>query len=302
MSTRGFTLVELMIALALGLVVAGLAQRQLLIAQRLARAQGERLAMQDNARAALTALAAEQGGLGQDEITAEASAALGAAAEFRSDLIAIATGAVTYQATRGEGWVCWVPPPPAQEIVLAASAWRSVRAPRATDSIVVFAESDSHSSADDAWVHLGVVSSAVSSCPDGSAGLAVRVAVPAALSPAALLSITPGAPARLTEVMEARSYASGGKTWLGLRSVSTGEAITPVAGPLADSTASVRGLTLSYRDAADAPTSDPAAVRAVEIAVIAVTDQPIHGRDLRGPAIDTLRLATRVALRNGRQP
>ncbi len=57
-----------------------------------------------------------------------------------------------------------------------------------------------------------------------------------------------------------------------MRSVSTGEAITPVAGPLADSTAGVRGLTLVYRDAADVPTSDPAAVRAVEIALLGVTE------------------------------
>ena len=40
-----------------------------------------------------------------------------------------------------------------------------------------------------------------------------------------------------------RYYQSGGKSWFGMRSVGTGEAITPVAGPLADSSASVRGLT-----------------------------------------------------------
>ena len=80
--------------------------------------------------------------------------------------------------------------------------------------------------------------------------------------------------------MQIRYYRSGGKAWLGMRSVATGEVIQPVAGPLADSAAGARGLTLAYRDAAGDPTADPAAVRAVDIALLGVTDQPIHGRDL----------------------
>jgi hypothetical protein len=87
-----------------------------------------------------------------------------------------------------------------------------------------------------------------------------------------------------------------------MRSVSTGEAITPVAGPLADSSAGVRGLTLVYRAAADGLTSDPAAVRAVEIALLGVTEQPIHARDLRRALVDSFALTTRVALRNALRP
>jgi hypothetical protein len=69
-----------------------------------------------------------------------------------------------------------------------------------------------------------------------------------------------------------------------------------------DSSLSVRGLTLVYRDAADAPTSDPAAVRAIEIALVGVTDQPIHARDPRHAMVDTFALATRLALRNAPLP
>jgi hypothetical protein len=75
-----------------------------------------------------------------------------------------------------------------------------------------------------------------------------------------------------------------------------------VAGPLADSSAGVRGLTLVYRDAADAPTSNPAAVRAVEITLLGVTEQPIHGLDLRRALVDSLTLSTRVAPRNALRP
>jgi hypothetical protein len=102
--------------------------------------------------------------------------------------------------------------------------------------------------------------------------------------------------------MQLRYYASTGRSWLGMRSVSTGEAITPVAGPLADSTAGARGLTLRYLDAGGSAVADPAAVRAIQIELLGVTDQPIHGRDLRRPLIDSLRLMLRVALRNAPRP
>jgi prepilin-type N-terminal cleavage/methylation domain-containing protein len=299
---RGFTLVELAVALVLGLLVGGLVHRMLLHGQRLARAQTERMALQENVRVAALVLVGELGGIGSDEITPEAAAALGYPAAARSDLLAIEPGAVTYLARRGAGRVCGVAPGPPPEIIIAESSWESLRAPRATDSILVFAESDPATGSDDAWIHLGIVSVGAGSCPGGQLGIAVGVAAPAALDPAALARVTPGSPARLAEVMQMRYYRSGGKSWFGMRSVSTGEAITPVAGPLADSTASVRGLTLVYRDATDALTSDPAAVRAVEIALVGVTDQPVHGRDPRRPLVDSFALRTRVALRNALRP
>jgi len=299
---RGFTLVELAIALVLGLMVGGLVHRMLLHNQRLARGQAERVALQDNVRVVALVLAGELGGLGSDEITPEASAALGYPAAIRSDLLAIEPGAVTYLAGRGAGRVCGVTPGPLPEIVVAESSWESLRAPRATDSLLVFADSDPATGSDDAWIHLGIVSAGAGSCPGGAAGVALRVAAPAPLDPAALARITSGSPARLAEVMQMRYYRSGGKSWFGMRSVSAGEAITPVAGPLADSSPGVRGLTLVYHDAADAPTSDPAAVRAVQVSLLGVTDQPIHGRDTRRPLVDSFALTTRVALRNALRP
>lgn len=295
----GFTLVELMVALVLGLMVGGLVHRMLLHGQRLARAQAERIALQENVRAAALVLSAELGAIGYDEITPEASAALGYPVALRSDLIAIAPGAVTYLAGRGQARVCGITP---SEILVPESSWAPLRAPRSTDSLLTFVESDPATAADDAWIHLGVLSVAASSCPGGGAALALRIAAPAQLDPAVLSRITPGSPVQLAEVMQMRYYKSGGKSWFGMRSVSTGEAITPVAGPLADSTAGVRGLTLLYHDGAGAPTSDPAAVRAVDIALLGVTDQPIHGRDLRRALVDSFALTTRVALRNALGP
>ncbi len=297
-SGQGFTLVELMVALGLGLVVAGLVHRQLLLGRRQARAQLERMAMQDNVRVAALALAGELGPIGYDEIGPGAAAALGIPTELRTDLRSLQPGAVVYLATRGEGCVCGIAAGPV--LLVAEATWSSVRAPRDTDSLLVFVESDSATAADDAWIHLGVVSSYSASCPDGQPALAMRVG-PEPLASAVLSRVTVGSPVKLTEVMQARYYTSGGKSWLGLRSVSTGEAIQPLAGPLADSTEGVRGLTLRYLNGVDAPTSDPASVRAIEVALVGVTDQPIYGRDLR-PRVDSFPLTTRVALRNGIRP
>ena len=301
-SRGGFTLIELLIGLTLGLMVGGLVSRQLLVSRRLVRAQTERVAMQENVRVAALVLAGELGGIGYDEVTPSAAAVLGLPVAVRSDLLAIAPGAVTYLAGRGSGHVCAVVPGPLSTIVVEQSSWASLRAPRATDSLLVFVEGDPASGADDAWIHLGVLSAAGTACPDGAPATEIRIGVPAPLGLGALAGITRGSPVRLVEVMQLRYYASGGQSWFGLRSVSAGEAITPVAGPLADSTGGVRGLTLRYRDAADGVTSDPAAVRTIEIALLGVTDQPIHGPDARLAQVDTFALTLRVAPRNVPRP
>jgi prepilin-type N-terminal cleavage/methylation domain-containing protein len=298
----GFTLVELMVALALGLVVAGLIHRQLLLGRRHARAQLERMAVQENVRVAALALAGELGPVGYDEITPVAAVALGVPAEVRTDLISVQQGAVTYLAARGAGYVCGTTSGPSAEVLVAEGSWSASRAPRDTDSLLVFVESDPATASDDAWIHLGVAGSGGASCPAGEPALGIRVGTPAPLSPAVLGRVTAGSPVRLTEVMQARYYASGGKSWLGLRSVSTGEAITPFAGPLADSSSGVRGLTLRYRTGADIPTSDPAKVRAVEVALVGVTEEPVHARGLGRPIVDSFALTTRVAPRNGLRP
>ena len=300
--TRGFTLIELMVAFTVGLLVAGLVHRQMLLGRRQARAQLERMALQDNVRVAALALSGELGSAGYDEITPEAAAALGVPTELRSDLRSVQPGAVTYLAARGAGYVCGTVPGPSAEILVLAAVWSAPRAPRDTDSLLVLAESDPATAADDAWLHLGVLSAAAGSCPGGEPALVIRAGVPGPLSPTVLSRVIPGAPVRLTEVMQARYYVSGGKSWLGLRSVSTGEAITPVAGPLADSTPGVRGLTLRYLTGGDAPTSDPTAVRAIEVALVGVTEGPVHGRDPLRPSVDTFAITTRVALRNGPRP
>jgi prepilin-type N-terminal cleavage/methylation domain-containing protein len=295
MSRRGFTLVELLVAMVLALAVGGLVHRQLVYGQRLTRAQSQRMALQDNVRVAAQVLAAELGAVGHDEITPVAAAALGVPPEMRPDLRAIAPGSVSYLAARGGGTVCRIGP---AEVVVESSSWSSPRAPRATDSLLVFAEGDPATAGDDVWLHLGVVSSASGACPSGSPGSAIQVVVPPPLDPALLGRVTTGSPARLAEAMEMRYYRSGAKAWLGMRSVVTGEVIQPVAGPLADSVVGPRGLTLTWLNAAGDQTADPAAVRAVDVALVGVSELPIHGRSMARAEVDSFALHTRITLRN----
>jgi hypothetical protein len=101
-----------------------------------------------------------------------------------------------------------------------------------------------------------------------------------------------GTPVRIYEIMELRAYQSGGQWWLGARSVSSGEAIQPLAGPLAGRD----GFRLEYLNQFGAATNDPTAVSGIRIVVRGSgEDLPASG----GSAPPQEELITQVALRNG---
>ena len=91
-------------------------------------------------------------------------------------------------------------------------------------------------------------------------------------------------------------YTSGGKSWLGMKSLSAGGVIEPVAGPLADSTRGQRGMTLEYLDRNDAATATLAAVRAIRLSLRGVTDEKTYRSGGQSGAVDTLSMTARVAL------
>ena len=99
-----------------------------------------------------------------------------------------------------------------------------------------------------------------------------------------------------------RYYSSGGAYWLGMRSLNAGGSIEPLVGPLADSAAGHRGVTLTYLDANDASATTPEAVRAIAIALRGVTDERVYRAGGTVGAIDTVSMTARVALRNALRP
>lgn len=299
-SARGFTLVELMVALALALALAGIAQQVLLAGQRVALAQSERAALQDNVRAGSLIVANELRDLGFDSVPALAGLALPAAAS--SDIVSAQPGRIRYRATRGLGFTCLAPA--VDRLVLHATRWLGLRQPEAgVDSVAIHLEGDPATPEDDAWVRAGLTGVSAASCPDGAAAIALDIAWQApAVGAAAAARALAGGPVRAFETMELAYYRSEGASWLGLRSVSRGEVVQPLVGPLADSTAGTRGFTLSYRDRNDAATAVPAEVRAIGITLRGVTARPIRASRADRAVVDTFAIEGLVAPRNTGRP
>lgn len=309
---RGFTMVELMIGLVLTLAVGGVTYQMLLNNQRVTRTQTEYVGMQDNVRSGALIIANELRDLGYDDITpgiTGSSLALGGYPDLgtRSDLLAIGAGTIMYHSTRGLGFVCDRTTVAPYKVVVYQTSWQALRTPAATDTLMVYVENNPGTSADDAWVHLGISGAPVSKdCPTVAGvtpkGWEFTVAgplVPFALNmPLALGNVVLGGPVRLTEVMRMSNYIANGRTWLGMRSESANDVFQPVIGPIADSTASVRGLRFRFWDANDVETANPDLVRAITVDLRGVTDQPVRSRDAQLSTIDTLGLTTRIALRN----
>jgi hypothetical protein len=86
------------------------------------------------------------------------------------------------------------------------------------------------------------------------------------------------APVIAFEIMQVRSYTQASETWLGVRSVASGEVIQPLLGPLDAS-----GLELSYLDAQETPTSVPAEVRVILATLPLLSDHPVPTLGSLGP-------------------
>lgn len=297
---QGFTLVELLAALAGAVVLAGLAQRLLLGGQRIARAQAERAALQDNIRVGALVVANELRDLGFDSVPD--AAGLGASVAASSDVVSAQPGRIRYRATRGVGFTCAAPA--ADLLVLEAAGWVGLRPPAAgVDSVAIYLDGDPAVPGDDAWVRAAVSGVSAASCPDGSPALALSLAWAApALGAAAAARALAGGPVRLFEIMELVYYRSEGAAWLGQRSVSRGEVVQPLVGPLADSTAGSRGLTLAYLDRNGAATTLPADVRSIAVTLRGITAAPVRGARTDRAVPDTFAVASRIALRNMGRP
>jgi hypothetical protein len=104
-----------------------------------------------------------------------------------------------------------------------------------------------------------------------------------------------GTPLRIYEIMELRLYRSDGESWLGARSVSSGENIQPMLGPLMP----VNGLQLEYLDGLGGPTSDVTAVKSVRITVRGISQGAVNGTGDQSPLARLEEaLVTQVVLRN----
>ncbi len=305
-SRRGFTLIELMVALVLTLMVSGVTYRLLNTNQRLSRAQTERAGLQDNVRSGSLVMANELREVGYDQIPAAPPAVLAATGLLPvgvvSDLVAIGPDSIRYNAMRGFGVTCAVDGATGRIILRnSGGLLQLLRTPAVnSDRIVIYVEGDASVQADDLWLHGTITGyTPTQNCPDGTAGSSVIVNLDSGLDESlAYGQMKLGGPVRIYEQMLMRSYVSGGQTWLGMRSVSAGGLIQPVIGPLSGTAGLVTGLGLSYRDVNNNATAVATNVRSIQITMRGVSDGTIRKNGTAYAQVDTMQIVSQVALRN----
>lgn len=279
---QGFTLVELMIALLLMTLVGSVIFKLLTSTQRVSTAQTERMLLQSSIRTGALVVPAE---------LRELSTSTGG----QTDLIQIAADSLTYRAARGVGFTCAVTATQIKILnttVLPFNALRDITPGR--DSLLLYVERDPATAADDAWIRLPISSVASTTCGSEPA---IAVNTPDfinSLPDSQLVSVVVGGPVRTFEVMRLKSYASGGQQWVGAVSVSGGDAVQPILGPITPA-----GFQLAYLTGDGTVTNVPAAVRVIRIQVIGLTERAVAQGGTSGANVilqDTL--VTRVLLRN----
>ncbi|MGH7509436.1 MAG: PilW family protein [Gemmatimonadales bacterium] len=274
---RGFTLIEVMIALVTLLVVAGALHQLLLITQRLTRTQAHQMSLQSSVRAGYLVLTSE---------LRELSTMPGGASD-QNDILHIAPSALTYRAMRGLGFVCQTTT--AGEIRIGRSDFSGHRDPQPGRDTAYVWTGGNAAELERSWTPVAVSGvSTAHACP-GALGPGITLAV---FSAAPVEGLEAGTPVRISEIMELRLYESEDQSWLGVRSVSAGEAIQPVAGPLSAG----NGLRLEYLNASGAPTTNLQDIKSIRVALRGTVEAAGGGTEIPGRLEEELR--SQVTLRN----
>jgi prepilin-type N-terminal cleavage/methylation domain-containing protein len=281
---RGFTLAEIVIAMTLMLIVSGAAFKLLVTTQRVSRSQAERADLQSNVR---------MGSLVVLNDLRELNTVVAGAAD-RNDILDAQVSDITYRAMRGIGFICQAPT--ATQIRVARSSFSGYRDPQAVrDGLYVFIDGDPDSETDDTWLQVAIADvSTATACP-GALGAGITLTTP---NTAALALLPVGTPLHIYEVMELKLHVADGKSWLGARSISAGEVIQPVLGPLVDG----NGFQLEYLDAGGATTANLTAIKSIRITIRGISDGAVT------PGVEGIlthvqdSLVTQVALRNSFRP
>ncbi len=280
---RGFTLVEILIAMIIMLMVTGSVYKLLISTQRLSRAQAERVNLQSNVRTASLVVPSEL-----REMTTVVGGSIA-----QNDILEKDPDRIVYRAMRSVGFVCSTPT--TSQIRIARSTYSGYRDPVGDrDSLYVFIENAKPSL--DRWLPLRI-SNVTTSSACAAGGNAITLTIDPVH--ADLLLVPIGAPVRIYEVMELKVHSSDGQFWLGARSVSGLAAIQPVLGPLANA----EGLLFEYLDANSASTADKKAVKSIRVTVRGVSDRAINSGGVGGAlGLVQEQLVTEVALRNAFAP
>ena len=286
LTRRGFSLIELMVALVLLGMISAAVYQVLVSDQRIYQAQTQKIDLQQNIRAAVTILPAEFRVLNASD----------------GDIYAMGPDSIKIRAMRVFAVICDTP------ILGGALGGRGVTVRNAltfgsraftpaTDSLLIYYEGNAGTRNDDGWVSGDLTATVAAACVgDLRPGTKLTTNLKPFLLPKQNLpgAIPLGAPVWAFEVDTYRVYqAADGEWYLGLRNAG---GLQPLVGPLIGA----NGMTLSYFDAAGAVTAVPANVAQIEIRVRGQTAQPVRLADgTQTNAVDSI--VTRVALRNNKR-
>jgi len=138
------------------------------------------------------------------------------------DLMSATPDGIIYRAIRLDGHACLVG---GGSVRIAQARLRASRLPQAgRDSMLILVQTDSGAQ----WMSSGIHNVTTAQCGTEPA---IRLDGDTAVLGSASYPVPSLVPIKTFEVMETRLYYSGGRRWLGARSVSAGEGIQPLAGP-----------------------------------------------------------------------
>jgi len=289
---RGFTMIELLVALVLlGLVSAAL-YRVLVNNQRLYMAQTQRIDLSQNIRAASTILPAEFRELDASE----------------GDITAMSATSISMRAMRWLGFACNVPGlggalngvslvvrggAPGQPLFFGARGIDNNK-----DSVLIYYDGNVNSRADDFWA-TGSITAAPNgqNCNDGTNGQRLILTVNLlGLGPNVAGAIPLGAPVRGFERVVYQLYQPAGDTSWYVGFQPAGQSMQPLIGPVLSN-----GLTFQYFDANGNVTAVKNQVARIDITVRARTAAAVRAGGQAAAATMVDSVLTSVALRNNRR-
>jgi prepilin-type N-terminal cleavage/methylation domain-containing protein len=280
---RGFTVPELLVAVVIFGIVSTAIYGLLVRTQRLSRTQAERSMMQANIRTGMALVTSEL-----RELNANAT---------QADIYALSATAIEYKGMRGLGFVCDVVT--GSITVPRGDLWNGFRNPQAgRDRVMVFVDNDPDTAADDAWTERASQSINSTTCILNGVTLpGWRLNLNPNLSADTVAMISEGSPVRTFERMEIARMDFTGESWLGARSVSGGEALTQILGPLTAAGVTFSGWTEAAGTSTE--TTTPANIRTIRLTLRGLTQNIVAagaGTVAWQRASDTL--MTDIRLRN----
>src|SRR5881628_1594420 len=247
LTRRGFTLIELMIALVLLGMVSASIYKVLVNNQRIYMAQTQQIDLQQNIRAAATILPAEFRELDAGE----------------GDITKMGPDSIRMRAMRQLSFLCTTPAlgggiGQLSLVIRPTPIYGNRQTFAKDDSLLVYYEGDPTTRNDDTWRPAQVGQAA---CDDGTQGISLTLQPQWINDPLVNVvgAITNGSPVRGFDKVAYRVYQApspDNQWYLGQRNPATGGTIQPLIGPLIGP----NGVTFTYLDANGAVTTDSSRV------------------------------------------